>query len=177
VGQVIDILRVKADNEAKLLFREYIRTGGRRNLVDLSKDISREINEVTDILLGELTGRETEVETDAFYQELVLTHCPPILVEKYRNRILEKLPTAHKVAILAAYMASNIIYREGLGWLDRIPAEQRFKVCLSYMKNDQLRTELMTSVEESALPNKDKILAILRRSATRDLTILGLEQR
>ena len=177
VGQVIDILRIKADNEAKLLFREYLRSGGKRTLVDLSKDISREINEVTDVLLDELTTREKEVETDQFYQDMVLTHCPSILVEKYRARILEKLPTAHKVAILSAYMASNIVYREGLGWLDRIPPDQRFKVCLAYMKNDQLRGELMSSVEHSALPNKDKILAILRRSATRDLTILGLEQR
>lgn len=177
VDQVIDILRLKADYEAKLLFREYIRTAGKRTLVDLSKDISREINEVTDVLLDELTKRELEVETDLFFQEMVLMHCPPILVEKYRSRILEKLPLAHKVAILAAYMASNIIYREGLGWLDRIPQEQRFGVCLSYMKNDKLRGELMASVESSALPHKDKILSILRRSATRDLTILGLEQR
>lgn len=177
VSQVIDILRIKADNEAKLLFREYLRSGGKRTLVDLSKDISREINEVTDVLLDELTTREKEVESDQFYQDMVLAHCPGILVEKYRSRILEKLPTAHKVAILSAYMASNIVYREGLGWLDRIPADQRFKVCLAYMKNDQLRGELMASVEHSGLPNKDKILAILRRSATRDLTILGLEQR
>jgi glutamate dehydrogenase len=177
VNQVIGILRVKADNEAKLLFREFLRMGGRKTLVDLSKDISREINEITDVLLDELTKREADVETDSFFRELVLMHCPPILVELYRERILEKLPLAHKVAILAAYMASNIIYREGLGWLDRIPQEQRFGVCLAYMKNDKLRVELMHSVESSELPHKDKILSILKRSATRDLTILGLEGR
>jgi glutamate dehydrogenase len=106
----------------------------------------------------------------------VLSHCPKILVEKYRARILERLPLAHKIAILAAYMASNIVYREGLGWLDRIPVEQRYPVCLSYMKNDKLRSELMTAVETSGLPHKDKIMAILQRSATRDLTIIGLER-
>lgn len=176
VSQVIDILRQKADLEAKLLFREYIRSGGRRALVDLSMDVSREINEVTDVLLDELTKREKDVEKDDFFTELVLMHCPRILVEKYRSRILERLPLAHKIAILSAYMASNIVYREGLGWLDRIPVEQRYGVCLSYMKNDKLRGELMASVEKSALPNKEKILAILQRSATRDLTILSLEK-
>jgi glutamate dehydrogenase len=177
VSQVIDILRIKADLEAKLLFREYIRGGGKRTLVDLSKDVSREINDVTDILLNELSKRENEVDTDPFYQDIVLRHCPAVLVEKYRSRILEKLPLAHKVAIIAAFMASNIVYREGLGWLDRIAEEKRFAVCLSYMKNDLLRSELMSSVESSALPNKDKIVAILRRSATRDLTILGLDEQ
>ncbi len=176
VSQVIDILRQKADLEAKLLFREFIRSGGRRTLVDLSMDISREINEVTDVLLDELTKREKDVERDEFFTDLVLTHCPKVLVEKYRMRILERLPLAHKIAILSAYMASNIVYREGLGWLDRIPVEQRYGVCLSYMKNDKLRGELMASVDKSTLPNKDKILAILQRSATRDLTILGLER-
>ena len=175
VSQVIEILRQKADFEAKLLFREYIRTGAKRTLVDLSMDISREINDVTDVLLDELTKRDRDVETDSFFQDLVLKHCPHILVDMYRARILEKLPTAHKVAILAAYMASNIVYREGLGWLDRIPQEQRYNVCLSYMRNDLLRGELMSEVDKSALPHKDKIMAILRRSATRDLTILGLE--
>jgi glutamate dehydrogenase len=176
VSQVIDILRVKADLEAKLLFREFIRGGGKRTLVDLSMDVSREINEVTDILLSELTAREKDVAKDSFFMDLVLIHCPKVLVDKYRERVLERLPLAHKIAILAAYMASNIVYREGLGWLDRIPSEQRYHVCLSYMKNDKLRGELMASVEGSEIPNKDKIMAILARSATRDLTILGLER-
>lgn len=175
VDQVIDILRHKADLEAKLLFKEYIRSGRSRTLVDLSKDISREINDVTDVLLQEITKRENEVETDSFYQNIVMTHCPKILVEKYRSRILEKLPTPHKVALIAAYMASNIVYREGLGWIERLPQDIRFSVCLSYMKNDQLRGEIMHAVESSSLDHKDKILAILKRSATRDLTILGLE--
>jgi glutamate dehydrogenase len=70
VSQVIDILRVKADNEAKLLFREYLRSGGKRTLVELSMDISREINEVTDVLLDELTRREKEVEKDEFFMGL-----------------------------------------------------------------------------------------------------------
>jgi glutamate dehydrogenase len=176
VSQIIEILRLKADLEAKLLFREYLRSGKRRTLVELSMDISREINEVTDVLLDELTKREGDVEKDEFFTELVLMHCPKVLVEKYRARILEKLPLAHKVAILSAYMASNIVYREGLGWIDRIPVEQRYGVCLSYMKNDKLRGELMSAVGQSSLPNKDKILAILQRSATRDLTILSLEK-
>ncbi len=175
VSQVIDILRIKADNEAKLIFREFVRSGRKRSLVELSMDASRVINEVTDVLLEELTRREHDVEKDEFFTGLVLAHCPKILVEKYRSRILEKLPLAHKIATLAAYMASNIVYREGLGWIDRIPVNQRYSVCLSYMKNDKLRGELVSSVENSSLPNKDKIMAILERNATRDLTILAIE--
>ena len=117
------------------------------------------------------------MENDEFFTSLVLAHCPKILVEKYRSRILEKLPLAHKIATLAASIASSIVYREGLGWIDRIPANQRYSVCLSYMKNDQLRAELVSSVASSTLANKDKIMSILERNATRDLTVLGMESQ
>jgi glutamate dehydrogenase len=177
VSQVIDILRQKADFEAKLLFREYARPGNARTLVELSMDISREINVVTDALLDELTSRESTVLKDPFFQSLVLKHCPPVLVEKYRERILDKLPAPHRIAILAAFIASYIVYREGLGWLERIPPKGRYKACITYMKQDMLTEELIAAVEGSAIANKDKIAAILRMSAARDLTILELEGR
>jgi glutamate dehydrogenase len=177
VSQVIDILRQKADFEAKLLFREYARPGNARNLVELSMDISREINLVTDALLDELGSREKTVLADPFFQSLVLKHCPPVLVEKYRDRILERLPAPHRIAILAAFIASYIVYREGLGWLERIPPKGRYKACITYMKQDLLTESLIAAVEGSNLANKDKIAAILRMSAARDLTIIELEGR
>lgn len=177
VHQVIDILRQKADLEAKLLFREYARPGNTRTLVELSMDISREINVVTDALLDEITAREKEVLADPFFQALVLKHCPPVLREKYRERVLDKLPAPHRVAVLAAFIASYIVYREGLGWLERIPPKGRYKACITYMKQDLLTESLISAVEGSAIANKDKIAAILRMSAARDLTILELEGR
>ena len=177
VDQVIEILRQKADAEAKLLFREYARPGNARTLVELSMDISREINVVTDALLEELTNREKAVLADPFFQALVLKHCPQILTEKYRQRVLEKLPAPHRIAMLAAFIASYIVYREGLGWLERIPPKGRYKACITYMKQDLLTESLIGSIEGSSLPNKDKIAAILRMSAARDLTILELEGR
>ncbi len=177
VNQVIEILRQKADAEAKLLFREYARPGNTRTLVELSMDISREINVVTDALLDEMTIREQEVLADPFFQALVLKHCPRILNEKYRERVLEKLPAPHRIAVLAAFIASYIVYREGLGWLERIPPKGRYKACITYMKQDLLTESLIQAVEGSGLANKDKIADILRMSAARDLTILELEGR
>ena len=177
VAQVIDRLRSKADQEAKLLFQEYASQGGRKTLVELSMEISREINGVTDIILEELTGRQEENLSDGLYQEMIEHHCPPILVEKYRDRIHERLPPAHKIAILSAYMASYIVYREGLGWLDNIPADERYATARTYMQQDLFTTRLVEAVESSSLEEKAKIKAILQRSAARDLTILELEKK
>ena len=112
-----------------------------------------------------------------FFQALVLKQCPPVLREKYRERVLDKLPAPHRVAVLAAFIASYIVYREGLGWLERIPPKGRYKACITYMRQDLLTESLISAVEGSAIANKDKIAAILRMSAARDLTILELEGR
>ena len=177
VQQVIEILRHKADQEAKLLFQEYSLQGGRQTLVELSMAISRQINDVTDVILENLTAREDEVLAGAMYQEMIYRHCPKILVERYQSRLLTRLPRPHQLAILSAYMASYIVYREGLGWLDGIPAEGRFEAARTYMDQDNFTSGLIHAVETSGLPDKDKIAAILRMSATRDLTILELERR
>ena len=177
VGQVVQILRRKADQEAKLLFAEFHSAGGRKTLVDLSMEISREINEVTDILLEEMTKNQKTVLADEIYQNLIYDHCPEILVEKYKDRILSRLPEAHQVAILAAYIASYIVYREGLGWLDGIPPSDRFEATKTYMTQDALSADLIESIMSSSVKEKDKIAAILKKSAARDLTVLEMERK
>lgn len=177
VPQVIEKLRKKADQEAKLLFHEYTVQGGRKNLVELSMAISRQINDVTDILLEKLTERQDEVLSDPMYQEMIYRHVPPVLVDKFKDRILTRLPQPHQIAILSAYIASYIVYREGLGWLDGIPHDGRFEAARTYMQQDLQTGKLISAVETSALPDKEKIASILKMSATRNLTIIELEKR
>jgi len=175
VKEVIDILRIKADQEAKLLFREYANFDGHKTLVELSLEISKEINEVTDALLEEFGQNQKEMLADGLFQSLVYKHCPPILVDKFRDRILTKMPPAHQIAIVSAYIASYIVYREGLGWLHRIPEGQRYEAAQIYMQKDELANQLIRSVQDSGLKQKQQIVEILRRSAARDLTMLEFE--
>ena len=70
---------------------------------------------------------------EAVNRNLIGANKAEILVEKYKDRILSRLPEAHQVAILAAYIASYIVYREGLGWLDGIPPSDRFEATKTYM--------------------------------------------
>jgi glutamate dehydrogenase len=177
VSQVIEILRSKAHAEARLLFQEYALAGGRKTLVELSMAVSKQINDVTDIILESLTQCQEDTLQDPLYQEMIYRHCPPILVERYRERLLERLPPAHKIAILSAYIASFIVYREGLNWLEGISPESRFQAARTYMEQGLNAKRLIEAVEGSQLPEKSKIVAILRRSAARDLTILELDRK
>jgi glutamate dehydrogenase len=175
VKQVIDILRQKADAEAKLLMRYFQQYRGEKTLVDLSMDISKEINEVTDCLLDELGKRKAEVLAEPMFQNLIYRHCPPILVEKFKDRILKRLPEAHQIAILSAYIASFIVYREGLGWLHSIPEDMRYKMARSYMEKDVMATEMIDSVRKSSLKNRSEIAEILSRSGARHLAMFEFE--
>ncbi len=176
VPEVIQILRRKADQEAKLLFRELAQEDS-RNLVDLSLLISKEINHLTDVLLESLSEESDKVLADPFFQDIVIRHCPPILVEKYRERILSRLPDAHKIAIISSSIASYVVYKEGLGWMRTLPKAKLFDALQIYMQKDKLATQLMESVASSGILEREQINAILARSAARNLTDLEIQQR
>ncbi|MGE0172413.1 MAG: NAD-glutamate dehydrogenase domain-containing protein [Oligoflexales bacterium] len=179
VKEVIEILRAKADAEAKLLFRSYVQYDGQKTLVELSLDISKEINTITDIMLDELTQKKDEVIADPFYQEIVVRHCPPLLRDQYRSRILEKLPDPHKIAIIASSIASFVVYNEGLNWLKGIPKEHWYWTLRVYMEKDRLSSQLLDVVAKSNIGEgeRQQISAILARSAAKDLTIIDLQKR
>lgn len=177
VDEVIEILRTKADHEAKLLLSSFVKGGGEKTLVDLSLEISKEINEITDALLEDLTKRQDKVLKDPFYQGLVIRHCPPCLQEKYRERILQRLPEAHQIAIIASSVASYVVYREGLGWLRTVPRDHWSEALEIYMQKVALSSALINTVKSSTLSEKEQVTAILSRSAARDLTVLELLNR
>ncbi len=176
VEQVLDILRQKADYEAKLLFREYSRYAGEKTLVQLSLEISREINDLTDVVLNGLEKNPEQVLKENIFQEIILSHCPKILVQKYKDRIEDRLPLAHKIAIIAANVASYIVYREGLGWFSRIPKDEQFDIAKLYIKNDRMTQNLIDAIQTSNISNKENLVSIIQMSAARDLTLLELSK-
>lgn len=176
INQVIEILRDKASQEAKLLFREFSLHGGKKNLVLLSKEISREINELTDVLLEEFSTKGPEMLKSPFYLKLIYSHCPDVLVEKFKERITSRLPMTYMVAILAAQIASYIVYSEGLDWMDSIQSSDVVRAATSYMRNVEDTEKLIEAVNSSKLKDKEAIATILKHSAARVLTMISLEK-
>ena len=177
VDQVVAILRDRADAEAKLLFRSYAEQDGDQSLVELSLLISKEINRITDVLLEALSQDVEATLADELYQHIIVQHCPAILREKYRERILERLPDPHKVAIVSSSIASHVVYKEGLTWLRSIPVKHWFEALRIYMEKDRLTSNLIANVEKANLPEGDQVQAILTMSAARDLTVMELFDR
>lgn len=169
VNQVISILRDKADREAKLLFREWTKRPNETNLVSLSYEISAEINKAKDITrerLNKMSDAELSAEKFNF---ILYQHCPQILVEKYRDRIISRLPRAHKIAIMSAYMASHLIYKEGLSLLETLDPERVYKLALEYIDAEQTVDRMILDVSNSALPEKEKLVEILKGAGAKQL--------
>ncbi|MES2614442.1 MAG: NAD-glutamate dehydrogenase domain-containing protein [Bdellovibrionota bacterium] len=174
VKQVLGIIRDNADKEAKLLFREWLRNKLSTDLVKLSYEVSAEINFAKDILLEKLNTLSDAQLEESKFKYVLFKHCPSILVEKYKERILTRLPRAHKIAILSAHMASHLVYKEGLNWLDSMHPDQIFKIALDYMDAERTVEKMVKEIEVSGLSFKNEISEILRYAGAKHLASIGL---
>jgi glutamate dehydrogenase len=167
VKQVLEIIRRNADLEAKLLFSEWQKNKINTDLVKLSYEISNEINQAKDILLDKLNELSDQELSAGKYTFVLFKHCPAVLVEKYKERILNRLPRAHKIAILSAHMASHVIYREGLNWLESMQPEQIFKIALDYIEAERSVEKMITELKESSLFHKKEIVDVLKTTGAK----------
>ena len=167
VKQVIDILKEKANNEAKLLLREWQRHKNETDLVQLSYDISHEINLGKDILLQRLEHCSEDELNNGLFKFVLFAHCPQILVEKYDERIIARLPRKHKIAIISVYMSSHLIYKEGLKWLDTMSDEQIFRVALDYVQAERDIQCMVEQLENTEIEYKSKVIDILKSQGAR----------
>ncbi|MCB1114961.1 MAG: glutamate dehydrogenase, partial [Chlamydiia bacterium] len=112
--QILAIIEEKAREEAKLLLRSRDESG--EFLTDLSDTVSERINTYTYELLAYLeTCTLSKDKNDPLIRAL-LNFCPPLIAEKYQERVIENIPDIHKKAIIASFLASRLIYRRGLKW-------------------------------------------------------------
>ena len=176
VEEVIIILRNKADAEAKLLFRE-LSKNNQKTLVELSLEMSREVNALTDILLDQFEKDPESVIKDPLYEDIILRHCPRVLVAKYKDRIMSRLPSAHLVAIAASFVASYVVYREGLAWLKTIPEVHWSLAMKTYMEKDRMAHDLRTQLDGVEVESLEPLQEIISRSAARDLTVMELQKK
>ena len=174
--EVIEILKEKARKEVNLIFSETNKSQHSVNsdLIKISNDISTTINQATDILLEQFSDVQNEFIKSETWNQILLDYCPQSLTKKYSNRIYNNIPRTHKIAIIAAYCASYIVYKEGLAWLNSIPDSQKYFAITKYIRNDLEAKKLHMIVNQSTLPEKEKISSILLQSGARNMTMKDL---
>ncbi|SOB58088.1 Glu/Leu/Phe/Val dehydrogenase [Pseudodesulfovibrio profundus] len=177
VEQLLDILRLRARSEARVLMREFKQKGGERSITQLSYELSESINALADRIAEVLEGNVVKLSDDEKLCEVIHSYCPAILVEKYGDRIINDLPRRHQLALIASFVAAKMLYQEGLGWTDRLVSIRDVPaVVFGYLEEEKRLAALIAEVRACGLENEDVVIDILDFAGRKHLTLnkLGL---
>jgi glutamate dehydrogenase len=113
VAGVLEILEKRASDEAELIFRRYRDAGGKVPYTEISRSLSGEINDWYARIFDHFQARPDLTLRPPFRRAL-LAHLPGLIREtpRFRVRVRNLLPK-YRAAILAAEIATTIVYRGG----------------------------------------------------------------
>lgn len=112
--ETLEIIRTKARDEARLMLSFH--KENKDYLTDISEWISERINTYTYQLLHHLEHESLSTDSNDPLIRCLLNHCPKLLKDKYRERIIHEIPDIHKKAIISSYIAAKTVYTKGLNW-------------------------------------------------------------
>lgn len=177
VTQLLDILRLRARSEARVLMREFKLAGGTRTVTELSYELSASINALADRVAEVLERSIGTVADDPRLCDVLLAYCPAILVEEYRDRIINDLPRRHQLALVASFVSAKMLYQEGMGWTDKLVSLRDVsEVIFSYLEEEKAVAALIAEVRACGSEHADSIAEILDFAGRKHLTLhkLGL---
>jgi len=174
VAQVLDILRRRARDEARLLVREYRAAGGARPLTALTVELSREIGALTDALDARLKAQlkdGADLRADPTLYALLLDYCPPVLVERFEARLTGRVPLAHLTALVAAHAAARAVYAEGIGWMRTLAGlRDPLEAMRAYLVQERRLAGFLECLAASGAPEGEAMARILRATGRKFLT-------
>ena len=94
-------------------------------------------------------------------------HLPPVLLETAAERVWTRMPAAYLNWMQAKRLASSMLYREGIDFLEDLESEAIAELGRRYLAKDLQMRKLITEVEGSDLPARTRVAEVLRRSGTR----------
>lgn len=118
VREVIEILEESARKEARMLISEHEQSGD--FFTTLSEKISSRINNLTDEILTALSSIDSKDKIISEFDQVLKHYMPPILYERYKERIGQRLALAHLKAIVSSRLAASLIYKFGTEWRSSI---------------------------------------------------------
>jgi glutamate dehydrogenase len=177
VEDVFDILRRRARDEARLLLRERRKCDDCKALHEISLELSTEINSVADALYAGFMADQPDIAADDMLRSLLLEYCPAVLVERYRDRILGSVPLRHQYSLISAYVASRIVYQEGMGWLGELVRKRDVRrVMRVYREAEKQVAGYVAALRGATVDDADSITELMESGGVRYLTMqqLGL---
>ena len=113
VDQILQFIDAIAKKESLLILKTHDEM--HVSYTQASDLISEKINSFTYQILDHLNKIELSLNKEDPFNLCLMAHCLPVL-RSHSERILKNIPSVHKKAIIASYIAANTVYKEGLHW-------------------------------------------------------------
>lgn len=164
VEDVLSRLREMAHLEASLLFAEAARDAS-TPLPALSERISFAILRVADALS---TVMDSYARTTELWP-LVSSQLPETLANSavHAPSLPEKLPWEYQKSTIVKSLASRLVYREGLAFVEGMPDQRLPAFALAYLEQEQHVRGLAGAVAKSGQPFAPEVEALLLRGGVR----------
>ncbi len=98
------------------------------------------------------------------FEQLVRDHLPEVLLEAAGDRLWTETPRRYLTGIMAKSLSARIVYREGYEALEAMDLTAIADLAIKYLRLEQERRRLVDEVAASSLPNRDRIIRLLRRA-------------
>ena len=180
VADVVRRLQAIAKQEAQLLFREYHNYKGA--LPHFSMRISDAINTLTDAIRGALDTDSPEDFDNKFTvagaegaampaeEELLplfRDHLPASLSDMAFDRVLERVPEPYRLNAYASSLASQIVYNEGIHFVEVQPRERLANMAIAYMRKERELAAALEGFDSAPEEQRAAILDMARRGGVR----------
>jgi glutamate dehydrogenase len=170
VKDVLKRLRELAQLEAELLFREYKNYPGA--LPHFSERISKSINRA----YAAIRKKFADIQVgDAMYENLLPLfldeYLPRKLSEVAGNRVRDRIPVDYLRNAFGKILASKLLYREGIHFLESQPEDRLPDIAIRYMEEEKRVREFVGALEECNLNDTEKtqIGKLLKQGGARSL--------
>jgi glutamate dehydrogenase len=129
-----------------------------------SSRISSAIEKIHDSIARELENAEEA--TKKRVMPAVMDHLPDAL-KPYADRIHTNVPWPYVLNIVAAQMASRLVYTEGLAFVENCRDTNLAQVAFDYVEQEARVKQIVASVRKSNLPNAKEVADLLEKGGVR----------
>jgi len=167
VPEILTKLRAVAETEAQLIFREMMLDQTKPFPV-VSSEVSAAITRLHDALDLHIGGLSDEEITN--FQHVLRDHLPGDATKALVAKLQERVPRQYQNAIVACVLASRMVYKEGIQFINSLPAEGLAKLALKYMQAErQVAEELLPALDSCDMSPelREQTRVVLEHAAAR----------
>jgi len=114
-------LQVLANLEAKCMLDYYDLKKQSVRMSQVSELVSKKINQFMDDTNAYLQKVDLNAPENKKFLDIFINYVPECIRSRYLDQALAGVPDAHKKAIIAVHIATDLVYGRGLAWWPSVP--------------------------------------------------------